>query len=261
MDNNIRSINIKKTRFAWIISIFFLLSSFSFFPSFSSILILLAGILILPVSFIQNKLSFYLKKPLKIASVIVLMLLALVFLPAKEKPAVENDVPVTTKEQLEEPVDKTEDTVEQATAEVAATDSAIEYHKDKDISTLLISYNKNAEHPIDAAMILSTDHDSANIACNSASVKITHNSLGMFVDLVDEAENDVAIYPLFVGFMKAINTAITTEEIDAIWTELQTGNYNHYDGKYSNQGIDISYDTVELNNGTHKYIVMIEVRN
>ena len=121
--------------------------------------------------------------------------------------------------------------------------------------------NKNAEHPIDAAMILSTDHDSANIACNSASVKITHNRLGMFVDLVDEAENDVAIYPLFVGFMKAINTAITTEEIDAIWTELQTGNYNHYDGKYSNQGIDISYDTVELNNGTHKYIVMIEVRN
>ena len=91
----------KKNKLSWIISIFFLLSSITFFPSFSSILVLLAGILLLPIDFIQSKVAFYLKKPLKIVVVVVLFLLAAACAPESKEVAVEEKTPAVA-EQTEE---------------------------------------------------------------------------------------------------------------------------------------------------------------
>lgn len=148
----------KKSKFAWIVSVFFLLSAFAFFPSFSSILMMLAGVLMLPISFIQSKLAFYLKKPLKVVAIIALVLLALIFLPASEEPAVENDVPVTTIERTEEPVETvvvtaeavettefTTESVEETVKEVSFNESFINTYVPMGVPTIMVEYKKLEE--------------------------------------------------------------------------------------------------------------------
>lgn len=244
----------KKNTLVWILSVFLILSAFVYFPSFSSIFLLFAGVLLLPVNLIQSKIAFYLKKPVKTIVIIVLMILAFAFLPKSESTEDNNHIPPVTTEQTE----ATEKKQEETTGQTETTEPVVEYHEDEHINRLLTAYNELAEYPITPEMVEDGAYDyQAHASCNGVWVTIyaTSNN-GLFVDYDDEATNDEAIKVLFRDFNKAINPELTDDDIEVAWAELQTEEYDNPTLNFLDvQGIECTYVTSALNNGETRYIV------
>ena len=72
---------------AWIFSIFFLISFFTYFPKFCSWFMLISGLILLPIPLLQHLYGLYVKKSVKVILVIVCSLLSLLTLPKIEKSA------------------------------------------------------------------------------------------------------------------------------------------------------------------------------
>ena len=241
---------IVKNILLWFISIFLLLLSIIFLPSFSSALLLLAALLAAPIKATQTKINLFLSKKLKIAIVLILTLISLAALPESSPeetpPTLPNDVQSENDDNHQDVVVQDEDTVQ-----------SIKYHDDERINRLLIAYNEISDYPITPEMVQEGAYDDwAYVSYNGVWVTITASDInGMFVDYEDEASNDEAIKLLFNDFSMAMNPELTSDEIGEAWTALQSGKYHGYSDTYDMSGIVCTYFTQSLNNGETRYIV------
>ena len=110
---------------AWIFSVFFLLSFFVYFPKFCSWVMLIVGLLLLPVPFLQRFYARYIKKPVKVILIIVFVLLSMLTLPKAEK-AAPAPAPTEPTVMTEAQVETTEAPTTEAPTEAPATEALTE---------------------------------------------------------------------------------------------------------------------------------------
>ena len=116
---------------------------------------------------------------------------------------------------------------------------AVKYHSNEKINRLLNTYNAIAEHTITPEKVKKGAYDfQAQAICNNVRITIyatINNDLA--VDYNVEAADDTVIRPVFRDFCKAINPAITNEDVDVAWALLQTEQYEYYT-PYDFKGIE-----------------------
>lgn len=219
---------------------------------------IILGILFFPIALtIMIAKNKKLKPIIKIVLIVTLWGLVLaVSVSNMDKTTLNNDSNISDSSYKEQIDDETPTVNYDKQISAPESNAAVNYHNSKDINRLLTSYNSIAEYPITPEMVRNGAYDfNANISCNGVWIAIyASGNNGIFVDYSDEAANDSAIYPIFRDFCKTLNPEITSEDVDATWTILQTKKYQNYDA-YDFEGIECTYSESPLSNGDHRYII------
>ena len=143
----------------------------------------------------------------------------------------------------------------ESTQENTPEPKPVKYHNNKTVNQLITDYNAIATTQITPEMVSDGAYDYvAQVSFGDVFVRLTATEKKTFVDYEIEAASDEALYVYFHDFCLALDPALTEDQINGGWAELQTGKYINY-SPYDLDGIEVTYDARSLNNGGYRYTI------
>lgn len=133
---------------------------------------------------------------------------------------------------------------------------------DYSINILIKNYNEIAEYLIDEQLISDIEELGRPLSKlsitleNGVYVLMRYNdySQTLYLQYQQEGSDDSEIYPVFRDFIRAKDDSISNDEIEEVWSELQTGNYSYYNS-FSFNKIECSYLKQTLIDGRKRYYI------
>lgn len=229
-----------------VILIFFVATAtLAFFPSITSFLFAIATIMLLPIGFIQDKISFYLKDSWKKIVIAVLIILGIIIVPTTD--ASDSSSSSDGAPEPQNVVEEEEDS------------DLVAFHSEELINKVLSAYNENAEDKFTPEMVRQGTHSNqAAMYGENVSIRLAviNDGKGLMIDL--DNRNKEYMETLFTNFYKALRPEASGDDISDAWEEITTTEYSYYE-PYVVDGIECSYsETVEAD-GYYSYYVKLTV--
>lgn len=222
--------------------------------------LMVLAVLFFPISLTYLLIKSKMKMPIKIILICALWIFVIAVGGSEESQDTSNIS--DTQSEYSDTSTTTQDIVSEDTEEESEEQKEeVKYHTDEGVNQLFVTYNEIAETPISPDMINDGAYsDCANTIINGIWIQVTDNDRALFVDYSEESASAEHIYPVFRDFTKAMNSALTDDEIKNAWEELKTGEYdNYYSNRYDLGGIKIMYSIQELNNGEFRFIIKTQL--